>query len=110
MLHVRQTLGRVAHELQLSTPKTENSRRDVVLTPSVVALLRRHRKAQLIERLKAGDQWHDCGLVFTTENGSPVDGRNLLRVLQSAAKAAGLEDVGLHTLRHSAATAMLNAG
>jgi len=110
LLHVRQTLGRVSHELRLSTPKTDNSRRDVVLTAPVMALLRRQRKAQLVERLRAGDQWQDSGFVFTTENGSPVDGRNLLRVLQSAAKAAGLENVGLHTLRHSAATAMLNAG
>ena len=110
VLHVRQTLGRVGHELQLSTPKTENSRRDVVLTPSVVALLRRHRKAQIVERLRAGDQWHDSGLVFATETGSGVDGRNLLRVLQAAAKNANIEGVGLHTLRHSAATAMLNAG
>jgi integrase len=39
-----------------------------------------------------------------------VDPRNLLRVLTQAARAVGVEGVGVHTLRHSAATAMLDAG
>ena len=40
-----------------------------------------------------------------------VDPRNLLRVVEVAAKASGLgDDVGAHTLRHSAATAWLEGG
>jgi len=34
----------------------------------------------------------------------------MLRALTTAAKRAGLSDVGLHTLRHSAVTLMLDAG
>ena len=30
-----------------------------------------------------------------------MDPRNLLRVIEAAAKAAGIEDVGIHTLRQS---------
>jgi integrase len=48
--------------------------------------------------------------VFTTELGSPVDPRNLLRVMESAAKTAGVEGVGVHKLRHSAAVGWLEAG
>jgi hypothetical protein len=33
--------------------------------------------------------------VFTTELGGPVDPRNLLRVIEVAAKAAGVEGVGV---------------
>ena len=36
--------------------------------------------------------------------------RNLLRVIEVAAKAAGLADVDIHALRHSAAVAWLEAG
>ncbi len=54
-------------------------------------------------------QWQDSGLVFTTELGRPVDPRNLLRVVEVAAKAAGVES-DLHTIRHSAAVAWLEAG
>jgi len=55
-------------------------------------------------------QSQHSGLVFTTELGRPVDPRNLLRVIEVAAEAAGVEHVGLHTLRHSAAVAWLESG
>ncbi|GAA3044213.1 site-specific integrase [Gordonia defluvii] len=109
-IRVRHTLNRVDGELVLSEPKTARSRRRIPLLPSVVAELRSWRLRQKQERLRAGDQWADTGMVFTTELGTMVDPRNLLRVVSAAAKAAGLEDVVAHSLRHSAAVAMLEAG
>jgi integrase len=73
-------------------------------------MLRKHRTEQKSERLRAGDQWIDSGLVFTTEFGGPVDPRSFLRVIEVAAKAAGVEGVGVHTLRHSAAVGWLESG
>lgn len=110
VVRVRGTLSRVDSHLTITEPKTANSRRDIVLTDSMVRNLKRHATAQKAERLRAGSQWKNTGLVFTTELGSPVDPRNLLRVFMVAAKSAGVAGVGLHTLRHSAATAMLEAG
>jgi integrase len=109
-LKVRQTVSRIDRQLVFSEPKTDRSRRTVPLSPAVVAMLRRHRKTQAAERLRAGNQWRESGLVFTTELGMPVDPRNLLRVVEVAAKAAGVEGVGVHTLRHSAAVGWLEAG
>jgi len=40
----------------------------------------------------------------------PVDPRNLQRSVALACKKAGLDTVGPHTLRHSAATTMLESG
>ena len=48
--------------------------------------------------------------MFTTELGAPVDPRNLLRVIEAAAKTAGVDDIGIHTLRHSAAVRWLERG
>lgn len=109
-LKVAATIGRVGKRLAISEPKTARSRRTVPLNPAVVALLRRHKIVQKEDRLRAGNQWTDSGLVFTNEFGGPVDPRNLLRVIETAAKAAGVEDIGVHTLRHSAAVAWLDAG
>jgi integrase len=94
----------------ISEPKTDCSRRTVPLPPAVVVMLRKHRTEQKVEKLRAGDQWTDSGLVFTTEFGGPVDPRNLLRVIEVAAKDAGVEGVGVHTLRHSAAVGWLESG
>jgi len=80
-LKVRKTVGRVGKALVFSEPKTKRSRRTVPLSPAVVALLRKHRAAQAAEKLRAGNQWRDSGLVFTDEFGGPIDPRNLLRAL-----------------------------
>ena len=110
VLRVAATIGRVGDRLVISEPKTDRARRSVPLSPAVVAMLRRHRTEQKAEKLRAGDQWVDSGLVFTTELGAAVDPRNFLRVIEGAAKAAGADGVGVHTLRHSAAVSWLEAG
>jgi integrase len=104
------TLARIDGTLQTSAPKTARCRREVPLIPPIVAMLRSHKATQAAERLRAGDQWRDSGLVFTTELGAACEPRNLLRVIESAAKSAGIEDIGVHTLRHSAAVAWLESG
>jgi integrase len=109
-LAITATLARIDGELVVSQPKTARSRRIVPLRPGIVWLLKRHRTAQIEERLRAGNQWQDTGLVFTTELGTPVDPRNLLRVVETAAKSAGVDGIGVHTLRHSAAVAWLEHG
>lgn len=48
--------------------------------------------------------------MFVTDIGEPCEPRNALRALTVAAKSAGLDRVGLHTLRHSAASVMLSNG
>ena len=110
ILRVTATLGRISNRLVISEPKTARSRRALPLSPAVVALLRQHRAAQKAEKLRAANQWQESGLVFTTELGGPVDPRNLLRVIETSATKLGLDGVGVHTLRHSAAVGWLEAG
>lgn len=76
----------------------------------MVTAIKGWRTQQLQERLAAGDQWTDTGAVFATEFGTMVDLRNLLRTVEKAATKAGIEDVGAHTMRHSAAVAWLESG
>ena len=73
-------------------------------------VLREVHTSQAEERLRAGSAWQQTGYVFTTELGTPYEPRNALRALQAAARQVGLPDIGLHTLRHSAAAVMLVNG
>lgn len=107
---VRGTLGRIGGRLVVSEPKTDRSRRTVPIGAPLVAMLRAQRKQQAAEQLRAANQWENSGLVFTTEFGTPVEPRNILRTVETAAAKAGMEGVGVHTLRHSAAVAWLEAG
>ena len=110
LIRVRGTLGRVNGVLEVTDTKTAKSRRAVPANDAVLTLLRGVKAAQNAERLQAGSQWHQTGYVFTTEFGEPCDPRNALRALKVAADRAGLPSVGLHTLRHSAASMMLSGG
>ena len=109
-IHVTHTLARLHGKLTPTTPKTHNADRWLVISEPVAAVLKALKVRQAGERLKAGTAWEDTGYVFTTETGQPCDPRNALRALYTAAQAAGLSGIGLHTLRHSAATLMLDAG
>ena len=109
-LTVRRTIARVGGKLVISEPKSLSSRRVVPLPDPLVALLKAHRLTLKQERLKAANQWADHGLVFPTELGTPCDPRSFLRVIEAAASRAGIPDVGVHTLRHSAGTAWLDSG
>ncbi len=94
----------------VTKPKTDRSNRNIHMTPTTAALLKAIKVQQSRERLRAGSVWTETGFVFTTEHGEPCDPRNALRAFKVAAAKAGLASVGLHTLRHSAATAMLTNG
>jgi integrase len=107
---VRGTLGRIGGRLVVSEPKTDRSRRTVPIGAPLVAMLRAQRKQQAAEQLRAANQWENSGLVFTTEFGTPVEPRNILRTVETAAAKAGMEGVGVHTPRHSAAVAWREAG
>ena len=110
LLRVRGTLARVDGDLIVTSTKTAKSKRSIPVSEATARLLRDIRKQQLKDRLKAGSVWHQTPYVFTTADGQPCDPRNALRALKSAAAKAGMTGVGLHTLRHSAATVMLTNG
>jgi integrase len=110
LLRVRWTLSRTSQGLQLDEPKTDKSRRTVPLPRSAIEALRTHRTRQLAEQHTAAGAWQKHGLVFTTEIGTPLEPRNVLRRFEVLAERAGLRGVTLHTLRHSAASFLLAAG
>jgi integrase len=111
LLRVRGTLARVDAELVVMETKTAKSRRVVPLSPTAENVLRDVRTRQRAER-----RWlARCGSRPRTSsqpNGaSPAILAYALRALKAAATRAKLPStVGLHTLRHSAASVMLLAG
>ena len=95
----------------LEETKTPRSRRVVRLLPSVLHALAEHKLRQEADRARAGDEWHDTGFVFTNEKGSPVDRHNLAnRHFKKLLAEAGLPQIRLYDLRHTAATLSLSAG
>lgn len=110
-LRVRRTLQRNRKEgWSCGEPKSEHGKRVVPLTSGVVAALRAHRARQLEERLHAGSEWQDWGLVFPNVVGGPVHFKAALAEFQAALQAAGLPKKRVHDLRHGTATMLLASG
>lgn len=86
--------------LQVSTPKTKAGRRSIPLTPKLKEILAVQRKHQKQLRAKAGNRWQPLDLVFTTEVGTPYEGRNMTRTLHRILRQHGIEQLGVHALRH----------
>lgn len=90
--------------------KTTKSRRALKMSDALAKILRDHKRAQAERRLSIGELWQEHGLAFPSNVGTPIHPRNATRTLHSALKKAGLDQVGLHSLRHSAATILLAQG
>jgi integrase len=111
-LHVQRSLVRFrGGNWRLVEPKTQRSRRVVVLPMSAARSLQKHRARQAEERLMLGADYQDSGLVFANDFGGPLHLNNLtVRHFKPLLKKAGLPDVRLYDLRHSAATLRLANG
>lgn len=92
-------------------PKTSRSRRTMPLPESTARALTEHKRRQPEERLRAGSEWQDHGLVFATILGSPLSIPSLAKkALKPALAAANLPAFRLYDLRHSHATLLLSNG
>ena len=88
----------------------ERRRKTIPVPWPLVKRLRAHRAQQKRERLAAANVWEDFGVVFAQENGRPLDPRADWQAWSDILDAAGIEHVGTHGMRHSAATIGLDEG
>ena len=116
-LQVRRILSRVPtktenreHVYVEAEPKTQKSRRNVVVASFVLDSLREHRVHQLEAKLKAGPLWQEHDYVFCTLLGTHLGPNHVVEELKKLLKQAGLPDIRFHDLRHSAATLLLSLG
>ena len=109
-LRVSQSLKREHNKLIIGEPKTLRSRRTLDMPDLVVEALEGRREQQAKERVDAGDDWVEIGLVFTTTVGTPIDPSNLRREFAKLTRKAGIGHWHPHELRHSAASLLSAAG
>lgn len=109
-LSVVEQITSVRNEAHVGEPKTRHGVRRVRLDEFTVAVLAEHRSAQEAERTSWGLQPVDAGLVFTKEDGSPLNPDFVTKHFYVLAQRAGLRRVRLHDLRHTSASLALEAG
>jgi integrase len=111
-LAVRRTLSETKkHGHVFELPKNGKGR-NVRLTARAAQALKRHRKAQLEERMRLAGLWEDYDLVFPNQVGKTMNAKNLTaRNFKPILERAGLpRSIRLHDLRHTCATILLKMG
>jgi integrase len=98
---------RVGHQLLRRQTKTPSSDAPLPLPAIALRALEQHRIEENRRRLAAGEMWGDCGLVFTTRLGDPLDPRNFHRDFKSRAKKAGVPVIPVHATRRTCASLLV---
>ena len=110
-LSVVETAYRLGNgEYRIKEPKTPQSRRTVVLPPSLVDLLRAYRFDQELLRIQLGISLNGDDFVFIRPDGSPMNPNAVTLAFRRIMKRAGLKGIRIHDLRHTHASLMLMAG
>lgn len=108
---VTATLQKTPVGLELATPKTHRSNRQIALMLSAVSALRAHRARQAEERLRAGVAWTEWDLVFCNQVGGPLQKGNVLaKGFVPLLQRASVRRVRFYDLRHTAAALLLGRG
>jgi integrase len=108
-LRIERQLERSDSEnIRFSPPKTKRGKRTISLGDQTIEVLQRWNEIQNEQRKAAGENWKETGLMFTTNVGTPICFRNLLRDFKLILQKAGLPNIRFHDLRHTAASLMLN--
>ena len=100
VLNVNKQVYDVRGQLQISTPKTKNSVRKIVLPPAVVEVLREYKKTVDSRWMFPSPVKEDC----------PITPGVVRRRLQFILEHAGCKHVRFHDLRHTFATLALENG
>lgn len=115
VIHIRRT-SQYAPERGIftDTTKTEQSKRPLFIPAELLEMLRRYRAEQGERRLRMGDkwstEWSEHPRLFTKWDGNPMHPNTPYKELKKLLARNGMEQVSLHSLRHTNATLLINSG
>ena len=90
-------------------PKSQAGTRDIAMGDKLTAILKKEKLKYLEDKLKYGAEFIDSGNVIRQPKGNEFSPDSLTQKWIRFRKAKGLKEIRLHDLRHTCATAMLNA-
>ncbi|WP_255435891.1 site-specific integrase [Salinispora sp. H7-4] len=107
-LTVDKQLQRVRGKLLHRATKTEESDAPLPLPAICVTALRHRHQQQKAAQKKAGEAWHDTGMIFTTRFGLPVEPRNFNRSYDSRIARADLPKITVHDARRTCGSLLVD--
>ncbi|MHA0035366.1 tyrosine-type recombinase/integrase [Deinococcus sp. PESE-13] len=109
-LRINRSLVTVNGAATISTPKTENSKRLLSLSPDTVAFLKEHWDRQANLALSRGGDWVETGYAFTNASGEAWHPDSLRITMHKACRKAGIPVITIHGIRHTHTSLMARRG
>lgn len=111
-IRIRSQIQRKKKDGVRSTPKTQKSRRTLLIDDDTVAVLSTHARQQQDERAhqQQRGKWSEHGLVFPSEAGTPFYQSGISYQFKRVLGWAKLPNIRFHDMRHTAASLMLEHG
>jgi integrase len=94
----------------IKAPKSEAGIRDIQIGDEVINALKRAKTQYLADKIECGALFQDLQFIVRQPDGSPMSPDAMTRKWRRFIVAHNLPDIRLHDLRHSNATALIQAG
>lgn len=101
--------GKRENKIIEQTPKTETSNRTVPIPENIIKELKLYMKKQSKSK-KDNEFYNDNDYIFCDKLGNPLDPKLLPRNFKSVLKKADIRQIKYHSLRHTYATRLFEAG
>lgn len=110
ILKVRKNMVNGENGCIIKAPKSEAGIRDIHLGEEVMSELRNARLEYMNEAFTYGGGFQNLGFIIHQKDGSPIHPDSMTRKWARFLKTNDLPKIRLHDLRHSNATALMQAG
>ena len=110
MININNNLVHTIKGIVLRTPKTDSGSRTLVISESLVEILRAHFRRQGEIKVNLGEHYKDHDLVCCNTDGTPANPVWFSKKFAKFLSKHGLKKIRFHDLRHSNATLMLKNG
>ena len=110
LLKVRHNMVRGEKGYIIKAPKSEAGIRDIAIGDEVLDELRQARAQYTMDAFTYGAGFQNLGFVVRQADGSPYKPDSMTQKWERFLEESGLPKIRLHDLRHSNATALIQAG
>ena len=108
VISVNKNLVYINGEYIIGDCKTESSKRQIQVPPTIINLLGEYRRYQIKERMYCKEEYIDRDLIVCKYNGDYLNPATLSAKFSQLLKKHNLRHIRLHDLRHSYCSILLN--
>lgn len=110
MMKIDKSLKVIRGVVDEATTKTENSKREIMLSKSTINLLKEYKEWQDNYIKWVGKKWQGTDRIFTSKEGNYMHPSTCDHIMRKIVKKYNLAPICFHELRHTSASILINKG